>query len=599
MKKERLDKWKELYYDAITKRKELDNLIQQREDLYNGKPIKIEETPSRKAKISYCKRNMTFELIESQINNATPQPKVTPRDPANVELANQLEGYLRMSMDRISSEALDDEFERGVLKQGTGFYLVYWDETITTPTTRGDISIKHYPLINVYPQPGIKNIKDAEYIFTKDLVSVKKIKKLYNVDIPEGSDFKGMNTLITAWYLNDDGYLSRLGWIEFTDTVVFDDEDFELRRILVCKDCGEPIIEEDKCPLCGSKNFKFEFREYETLTEDVLKFNSENPKDAIKLADKDSEVPFYKIRVLPFVLRKNISDDTSLYGKSDIDLLAENQKSLNKILTKMEENVLKAGSFVTKPAGVNIPNDDETLKVVTLKDPNQIKAFGVFNVQANMQQDNILQDEFYQMSREAVGITDSFQGKRDNTAESGKAKQISAAQASGRLESKRRMKNSAYGDLYELMFKFLLAYCDEKRIYALSQPDGSYTEGSFSRYNYLDGEKGNVYYNDRFLFSVDSASTLASNREAMWQETTANFQAGTFGNPTDMNSIILYWNVMRGLGYPLANQAVTSLKQRIQELPMEMQQAIMQNPDILKAVQKVLQEGGSSNENSK
>jgi ribosomal protein L32 len=380
---------------------------------------------------------------------------------------------------------------------------------------------------------------------------------------------------------------------------VFDEEAYELRRIKVCKECGETIIEETICPVCGSTKFKYESTETEVLTEDIVKGDPSQPGSEQVIAKAGTSIPFYTIKQLPFVVRKNISDDESFYGISDIDLLEENQESMNKILTKMEENILKAGSFVTKPKGVNIPDTDETLKIVTLNDPNQMKAFSVQTVQANMQQDNILQEEFYQMGRDTLGITDSYQGKRDPTAESGKAKQIAAGQSAGRLESKRRMKDAAYADLYKLMFKFLLAYCDEKRTYARVTPSGEYIEGSFSRYNYLDGTLGNVYYNDRFLFSVDSASILSTSREAMWQETLANFQSGTFGNPQDPQSLLLFWNTMKGLNYPLANQALASLQQRQNQLPFEMQQAIMQNPQILQAVQQVLQEGGNSNANNK
>jgi hypothetical protein len=262
---------------------------------------------------------------------------------------------------------------------------------------------------------------------------------------------------------------------------------------------------------------------------------------------------------------------------------------MNKILTKMEENVLKAGSIVTAPVGVNIPNNDETLKIVKVKDPNQMKAFSVQTVQANMQQDNILQEQFYQMGRDSIGITDSYQGKRDTTAESGKAKQVSAAQAAGRMESKRRMKDAAYADLYHLMFKFLLAYCDEPRTYARRKPDGTLVKGKFNRYNFLkQDENGNLYYDDRFLFSVDDASTLATNRTAMWQETTNNFMSGTFGNPADPQTLLLYWNIMKGLNYPLAKMAIDSLTERSQQLPFELQQAIMSDPEILNTVQDVI-----------
>lgn len=546
----KLEHWIDLFTDAKAKRADIDRKFERRNELYAGVAQPIDPKTGRTAKRrTGCKRNMTFELIETQINNAIPQPKVTPRDEKNVELAEDLEGYLKMETDRLSSEELNDSAERGTLKQGTAFYLVDWDETKSTPVSSGELFVKYYPLNCVYPQPGISKIDDAEYIFVIDVVSIKKLKDVYGVDVPDGPKFRGMNTLVTVYYFNKHGNVSKFGWIDNTDIVVFDEEDYECRKVKVCKECGEHLRDRDVCPLCGSDKYEYVTLEFETLTEDIVKGNPNDPNTQPEvLAKVGSKIPYYKIKELPFVLRKNISDDTSLYGISDVDLLEENQISMNKILTKMEENVLKAGSFITKPKGVNIPNTDETLKEITLQDPNQIKAFSVQTVQANMQQDNILQEQFYQMGRDSLGITDSYQGKRDTTAESGKAKQVSAAQAAGRMESKRRMKDAAYADLYRKMFKYLLAYCDEPRTYARMEPNGKYVDGHFSRYEFLDVDKdGNLYYNDRFLFSVDDASTLATNRSAMWQETTNNFVSGTFGNPADPQTIMLYWNMMRGL----------------------------------------------------
>lgn len=606
----KLEHWVELYEDAKAKRATIDKQIPRRNELYDGVAQPIDPKTGLKAKKhAACKRNMCFELIETQINNGVPQPKVTPRDPKNVSLASDLEGYLQMEMDRMDSEEINDAAERGTLKQGTAFYLVGWDDTKSTPTTQGEVFVKYYPLCRVYPQPGITDINEAEYIFTEDLVSVAKLKELYNVRVDEGPDYKGMNTLVTVYYFSKNHNVSKFGWIKNTDKVVFDEEDYEIRKHKVCKRCGEKWHDNDEfCNMCEHDEYEYVPMEYETLTEDIVRGNPEDPNSEPEvLAKAGTSIPYYKIKELPFVLRKNISKDEDLYGVSDIDLLESNQISMNKILTKMEENVLKAGSFVTKPNGVNIPNDDETLKIVNVKDPNMMKAFSVQTVQANMQQDSILQEQFYQMGRDSLGITDSYQGKRDTTAESGKAKQVSAAQAAGRMESKRRMKDAAYGALYRKIFMYLLAYCDEKRVFAKMKPNGEYVKGSFSRYNYLDGEPGDVYYNDRFLFSVDDAATLATNRSALWQETTNNFVSGTLGNPADPQTQLIYWNMMSGLNYPLAKTAAASIQQRAQQLPFELQSAIMSNPDILKAVQTIvanpeimreIQQGGS-NANSK
>lgn len=598
MKERTLKEWDELYHDAVSKRAAIDERVKRRYELYTGTDrVRDLQRGGYSKKKAYTLRNLTYELIETQINNSIPQPKVTPRNPADMELALNIEGYLKNETDRLEFEVMNDEAERECLIQGTVFYYVGWDNYESTPITEGELCVKVYPILNIYPQPGCKVFDDCEYIFCKDLVSMDRIRKIYGKTIPEGDEYRGMNTIITAWYLNDKGNISRFGWVENSEIVVFDESDYELRRFRECRDCGERVPLADTCPVCGSRKFTYRTSEIETLDDDIIKVTvgEDGQPQEQTLAPAGSGIPYYKIRHLPFVRRVNISSTSSLYGVSDADMLENAQESSNKLLTKMQENVLKGGSIVTVPTGCNVPQDDDTLKVVKVKDVNQMRAFSVNTVQASIQQEDILQDRTYNFGRNAVGITDSFQGKRDTTAESGKAKEVAAAQSSGRLESKRRMKDAAYANLYALMFKFLLAYCDESRIYSRVEPTGEYVEGNFNRYNFIDGEPGNIYYNDRFLFSVDNASNLSTNREAMWKETLSNFQAGTFGNPADPKSLMLFWNTMKELGYPLAKQALASLRQRAQELPIEMQQAIMNDPQMMQLLQEKVQGGENAN----
>ena len=596
----KLEKWIELYTDARSHRTKIDSLIPIRNNLYNGTGDVTNKTTGQIAKKKgYCYRNMCFELIEAQINNAIPFPKVTPRDSKDKALAAQLEDYERLEMDRMDSETINDAAERGTLKQGTAFYLVGWNSMENTPVSQGELYIKYYPLEYVYPQPGITLLEDAEYIFTRDLISIKSAKKLYGKDVPDNGEFKGKQWLVTAWYLNDDDYLSRFGWIENTEIILFDDDAYELRRFKVCKDCGEKMYG-DKCAVCGSEKYEYKTETQETLKEDLVLYDPENPKNSQVVARAGDKLDYYKIKQLPFVLRKNVSNGETLYGVSDIDVIRNNQESLNKVSAKIEENILKGGSILMVPKGVNIPNTDETLKRVQIDDVKLAEGIKAVALQANTQQDSIFQESLYQTGRDTLGITDSYQGKRDTTAESGKAKQVAAAQSAGRLESKRRMKDAAYADLYKLMFKFLLAYCDEPRTYTTVDPEGKLHEAKFNRYNFLAQDAaGNLYYNDRFLFDVDDASTLMTNREALWQETTNKLVSGAFGNPADYRTLSLYWNLMQGLDYPLAKQTLAYLQQMTKQLDPAIQQAIMENPQLLETVKQVLTEGEQGNENSK
>ena len=112
----KLDEWKILWTDAVSKKEPLTEKAKRRTELYKGLAQPIDPKtglPSRKR--ADCKRNMCFELIETQINNAIPAPKVTPRDPINADLASEVEGYLQEEMDRLSSEENNDKAERGTL----------------------------------------------------------------------------------------------------------------------------------------------------------------------------------------------------------------------------------------------------------------------------------------------------------------------------------------------------------------------------------------------------------------------------------------------------------------------------------------------------
>lgn len=594
IKLNKLNYWRDLFTNAKSERQDLDNKVKRWRELYKGVAKTLTVSGGVSSRDANCYKNVVYELIEAQVTNNIPYPRVTARDAENKNLANTIEAYLKSEIDRMQFSRDNDILERSCYVDGTVFMHVDWDNFKSTAVTQGELSVKAYTIDRVYPQAGVTRLKDCEYIFTIDSLSVNKIKKMYGVAVDESGVHKGFATLITAHYLNKDGYYSKFGWIDNTDTVVFDYDSYELRRFRVCKECQAKIPEDKTCPICNSTHFEYQPEEFETLTEAIIEADTSKPiaeaeMSARVIANVGDSIPYYKIKELPFVARVNVSQNDTLYGLSDAGMLDHIQDAMDKISDKIVNNVLKAGAIVTKPKDVLVPNTNDTIKMVTLKDPKQADAFKVFAVQANTQQDQLILYLLYENSRELLGITESYQGKRDNTAESGVAKQIAAQQSAGRLESKKVMKDAAYEELYELMFKFHLAYCDETRTFARFTPDGDFLEDKFSRYNFIRlTENGTYYYNDRFLFGVDNASLLSSNREAMWTETFNNYANGVFGNPADPNSLKLLWSMLKSLGYPMAGQALASINERLQHLPYEIEQAILQDPQVLNTVKGVL-----------
>ena len=579
--------------------------IPRRNSLYRGDGKIINRRTKKEIQAS-CHQNLVFELIESQISNAIPEAIVTPMLAEDSQRALSIANYLNQAMKVQNGIAINDRAERGTLKNGYHFYLIEWDQSKVSNSGFGGLKLTDYSAHNVFVQPGLSNFRDAEYIFLKNVCTCASIKRIYGVDVPPDGDGVDVCTIITCYFLNDDGDLGRTIFHANTQQVISEDEYFELRRVLVCERCEEPILNLDcNCPNCGWDKFKYQILDEETATQDIWIGNMDEnarlraeakqqglPDDPhaglTKLVAKGDKIPFYHIRELPVVMRLSISSDESIFGISDIDMIEQNQDTLNRLTTKEEENILKAGSFVTYPEGTKIPTDDSTLKLVPIQDPRLIQAFSVQTIQANMQQDDILATRMYQYGRATLGITESYQGKRDTTATSGKAKQLAAAQSAGRLESKQRMKVQAYADIYRKQFKFLLAYADENQYYVKYDQSGDILQMTFNRYMFLKkNNEGQLYWDDNFLIEADNAS-LIGNKQEMWNLLTQQFLSGSLGAPQDPAVMKLYWSIMKQLQFPFAAAVQTNLNERNADLDPAMKQFLLQNPEILNYIAQLM-----------
>ena len=326
------------------------------------------------------------------------------------------------------------------------------------------------------------------------------------------------------------------------------------------------------CPYCGHKHFASREQEYEEIMVEMttaggvhidgprLGLNEEGEPALIPV-----KVPFYVPDVYPIVLQRSVSVYGQLLGNSDVDQIADQQNTINRMEQKIIDRLLKAGTRVTLPARTDMRMGSEDGDVWHLKDPKEKALIDVFEFKGELQYELSYLAMVYEEARQILGITDSFQGRHDATATSGKAKEFAAAQSAGRLESKRIMKNAAYASIFEMMFKFWLAYGDEKRPVSYKDFKGETQYQEFDRYDFLEkDEEGNWYWNDQFLFSCDSSAPLAANREAMWQETRQNLQSGAFGDPNAAETLILFWAKMEELHYPGAGTTRKYLEQRLE-----------------------------------
>ena len=555
-------------------------------------------------------RKMAYEIIESKIDNSVPAPKMQPRYKSDLPLVNVTENYLKFNTSKIFSKYTNDRCERATYIDGTGWYKVGWDSLSNTHERSGDIRIDFFTVDKIVPQPGVNDYKLLEYIFEINTVSMSKLYDLYGRVITP-SDGNLVN-VISCYYINDRGLVGLFVWAEDTRQVICNEEEWQVRKLRKCKLCSETVPQDTICPVCGNDKFSFVTAEKEILDEDLYEIY--NPYETGETADvterekyqprlfieKGTEIPFYHVRQLPFVPRPAISTIDSIYGISEVKIILDMQDAINKVYSKAVDKTLKSGTVVTKPQKLKISDTDETFKVLGVKSIEEAQMVNSKQIQADTSQDMIIAATLYDSGKASSGVTASFQGVKDTTATSGKAKEFSAMQTAGRIESLRVMKSAAMAGVYELAFKYLLAFSDESRKFTRVLPNGTEEEEEWNKYMFLSRDKyGVIYYRDDFVFDTDAASTLSQNRVQMWQETQDKFINGAFGLPNDPRTLTLFWNVMDSLQYPLSKVALAGIKETEQHLPFEIEQAIMSNPEVMQMINDMFTENrGGARSNS-
>lgn len=623
---ENLKTWKKRLEESLESYASDKNRMKTYQGYYDGDRSVAQDpnssySPSKKASNV---RNIVYELIESQVDSSIPMPKVRAIHPEDEELAKKLEHYLENKIKTTKLPLLNDMMERNVPVQGGDFFHVQWDANAGLHSQIGDIKVSEIHPKKLIPQPGMVEIEEMDYFFVQELYTKKKVKAIYGVSVEDcGNDYTDLAgeqsstasinsdivTVNTAYYHNEHGGVGIFVWCD--TEILLDLDDYEARYLDHCAKCGA-VMQNGVCPECGSKKVKKMPEEYEEMAEgmevktsypmadgtfsrNIDPFTEEEAprmdengqpvmdemgQPVMEIRKVKRKIPYYKPNIYPVVLRKNITQNDKLLGGSDVAVIIDQQDTVKKLGSKINEKLLKGGSFVTLPTGIDVEKTDKELKILRVRNAADKSLIDVINVQPNVQNDLSYEETNYNWAKSALGITDSFQGKFSSSEVSGTARQYAINQAAGRLESKRTLKNEAFAKLYEYMFKFWLAYSDQSSAIISTDSNGTANYDEIDRHEFLKIDSaGEFYWDDEFLFETDPTSTLMQNREALWNQTDLKLQSGAFGPVGDLETARAYWTIQKANGYPNAAIILNIIEQRIkeqQEMAMQAQQAMPQ-----------------------
>ena len=554
-KESRLEFFRELYENAKGNCAELMSSLDRAMRQYRGS-TEIDGSEEEALTV----RNITYEIVESQISSEIPMPKAdaSSYSEARGRNAETIERLLRSVRDRLPFEEMNDIDERYTYIYGGSVWYAEWDGAEEHLGEVGAVKVHCLSPRDFIPQPGIYSVRDMEYCFLRFTATRGELMRKYGVSDEDMSladleyEYRTADgesdtlSLVICFWRDEEGEVGR--FIFSGGLTLSDMPKYYTRRTEVCPECGES----GGCG-CGKGRIVKEIRR------ELLPAHKGG---AITL-------PYYTPKHFPIVIRKNTSGEASLLGQSDCEYIRPEQQAINKIESRILKKLLRAGITPIVPEDATVSLNNSVFgQVIRMKPGESAAQYGKVDTTPDITQDVLEAERLYDHAKRVIGISDAYQGIDAATNESGVARQLRISQASGRLQSKRKMKHTAYAELDKIIFGLYLAFADEPRRLAYKDAYGRVHSSEFNRFDFIEYDpiRGEYYYDDEYLFTVDLNGGSEYQRESLWQRNLENLRAGTLGDPTSPVTLLRYWQSQERAHYPYARENVEYFLSEIKEM---------------------------------
>ncbi len=521
-------------------------------------------------------RNITYEMIESQVSSHIPPPKVDPTaySEEKVRLAESVERLLVAVREKLPYEQMNDLDERFCYIYGGSVWFVEWDSRAGVGNKIGGVTLHCLSPKDFIPQPGVRTVEDMDYCFLRfDTTKAELVRKYgvspdalslaareYDSESYEGDEDEGA-TVILCFYRDTDG---KIGEYAFSGELTLTDiPDYYARKRRFCTVCQS---EEQNC-LCEHPRFTLQNQNEERIRLHNLPGGTHliTPSHG---EDAHISIPYYTPKRFPIVIRKNTSLEGSLFGASDCEVIRPQQQAINKIESRILQKLLRAGVTPVVPEDATITLNNSVFgQMIKMKPGESAAQYGKVDTTPDISQDIAEATRLYDHAKRILGISDALVGISGAKGESGYARQLQISQATGRLESKRKMKYTAYAELDRLIFEYHLAFADEPRRISYRDAYGRLHNATFNRYDFIapDETNGSFYYDDDYLFSVDLNGGIEAQRELLWERNLENLTSGALGDPSLHATLLRYWQCQERAHYPYARENVEYFQNAINE----------------------------------
>lgn len=484
-------------------------------------------------------RNITYEIIESQIDPDIPFPKAEAEifSESGERRERAIEGLCRAVRQKLPFERLNDLDERYTYVYGGSVWYVEWDNSAKGG---GGVKIHCLSPLDFIPEPGVCDIADMRYLFLRFTTTRSELVSRYGISdtealdaeceyrYSEASSDEDTVTVIICHYRDEDGDIGKL--VFSGNLILADVPKCFIRRISTTD--GEELLS--------------------TPTELISGENISGCENGIYA------VPYYVPNDYPVVVRQNTRISPTLFGLSDCQRIRPEQQAINKVESRIVKKLLRSGITPVIPEDAAITLGNSIFgEIIRMRPGESLDNYGKLDTTPNISQDIMEADRLYDHAKRVLGISDALQGLDNTQVESGFARQLKINRATSRLETKKRMKYHAYAMLYRTIFQQYLAFSDNPRALDYKDTFGNLRRASFNRYDFIERDiDGKLCYTDNFIFSVDLNGGSEYSREVLWQRNLANLESGTLGDINSPLTLLRYWQSQERAHYPFARENV-------------------------------------------
>lgn len=370
-----------------------------------------------------------------------PECTVLAREQSDEQAAKDLTDILPVVLSRNNFKNVYSETCLYKLKNGTGIYSVMWDPAAAKGL--GDICVQSVDALNLFWEPGIKDIQMSSNVFFVELINNDELKATYP-DIEELKNLSNPSIEVTRYLYND--------------TVDTSDKSSVVNWYYKVRNGNRTVLH------------------YVRYVNDILLYASENDPEY-------SDRGWYDHGKYPFVFDVLNPDAGTPFGFGLIDVGRETQEDideLNSLIMQTTKRATRRRYFMSESAQVNesefIDFDKDIVHVKGRLDDAQIKEIPTSSLSGA--EINVYQNKVQEL-KEITSNKDVTTGSTSNSVTAASA--IAALQESGNKTSRAMISKTynAFREVCELCIELIRQFYDVARTFRVLGERGQYEYKSF------------------------------------------------------------------------------------------------------------------------